>query len=350
MAELPEPLTPVDCDLREYPFMPLEVRRLLTSETWILGTGDERAAALALWAESWHQVPAASLPNNDRMLAHLSQCRTWKRVKAHVLRNWVACADGRLYHPTVAEKALEGWIGKLLSSLAGASGNAKRWGIEVDTDAVKGQIVDAVRRLQAIDPQSEILRKTQVRNVVVGSQRESPPESPPDEKTIAPRSSNASPPESGRDRNREGEGEGEGEGDRNLNPLPPAGAGEGDRQPAARLCADAELKGAQAKANPKAALASLPPWLPPDSWERWEAFRKRKSAKAWTEDARSLSLRTLTKLREAGHDPTAVIDQSIERGYTGLFELKGQHAKPASRHGNLESQDYHAGVGADGSF
>jgi len=207
MGDLPEPLTPADCDLREYPFMPLEVKRLLTSETWILGTGDERAAAIALWLESWHQIPAASLPDNDRMLAHLSQCKNWKKVKPHALRGWVKCGDGRIYHATVAEKALEGWIGKLLSSLAGAAGNAKRWGIEVDTEAVKAQIIDAVRRLQAIAPQSEILRKTQVRNVVSGSHRDSPP----DGKAIAPRSKDPSPPDSGCDRNREGEGDREGE-------------------------------------------------------------------------------------------------------------------------------------------
>lgn len=201
MADLPEPLTPADCDLREYPFMPLEVKRLLTSETWILGTGEERAAAIALWLESWHQVPAASLPDNDRMLAHLSQAKNWKKVKPHALRGWVHCSDGKIYHPVVAEKVLEGWIGKLLSSLSGSAGNAKRWGIEVDTDAVKTQIIDAVKRLQAIAPQSDILKKKQVRDIASGS--------PPDEKSIAPRSKNASPPDSGCDRNREGEGEGD---------------------------------------------------------------------------------------------------------------------------------------------
>lgn len=200
-AEAPQPLTPADCDLREYPFMPLEVKRLLTSETWILGTGDERAAAIALWLESWHQVPAASLPDNDRMLAHLSQSKQWKKVKEHALRGWQLCADGKLYHPVVAEKALEGWIGKLVSSLSGSTGNAKRWGIQVDTEAVRAQIIDAVNRLHAIAPQSEMLRKTQVRNIVAGS--------PPDKKKIAPRSKKESPPESPPDRNREGEGEGD---------------------------------------------------------------------------------------------------------------------------------------------
>ncbi|XLV70277.1 DUF1376 domain-containing protein (plasmid) [Ralstonia syzygii subsp. celebesensis] len=152
MTEVSQPLTPADCDLREFHFMPLEVKRLLSSETWVLGTGDERAAAITLWLESWHQVPAASLPSDDRMLAHLSQSKNWRKVKEHALRGWVKCADGKLYHPVVAEKALEAWISKLVSSISGAAGNAKRWGIVVDTGAVKDQIIEAVRLLQAIAP------------------------------------------------------------------------------------------------------------------------------------------------------------------------------------------------------
>ncbi|WP_080427212.1 DUF1376 domain-containing protein [Burkholderia ubonensis] len=200
MSELPNPLTPEDCNLRDFPFMPLEVKRLLTSETWILGSGDERAAAITLWLESWHQIPAASLPSDDRMLAHLSQSKSWKRVKDHALRGWVKCADGRLYHPVVAEKVLEAWISKLTSSLSGSAGNAKRWGIEVDTDSVRAQIIEAAGLLKSIAPQSEWLRKKQVRDIVSDSSR--------DRKPIAPRSTEVSPPDSPPDRKREGDREG----------------------------------------------------------------------------------------------------------------------------------------------
>jgi len=34
----PAPLVPAEVDLRDFAFMPLDVRRLLTSETWVLGT------------------------------------------------------------------------------------------------------------------------------------------------------------------------------------------------------------------------------------------------------------------------------------------------------------------------
>lgn len=199
MNQLPNPLTPADCNLRDFPFMPIEVKRLLTSETWILGSGDERAAAITLWLESWHQIPAASLPADDRMLGHLSQAKNWKRVKDHALRGWVKCADGRLYHPVAAEKVLEAWLSKLTSSLSGSVGNAKRWGIEIDTVAVRKQVVEAAHLLKGVAPQSEWLRKKQVKDIVADSSRD------PDQ--IAPRSPKASPPDSPPDRKREGEGD-----------------------------------------------------------------------------------------------------------------------------------------------
>jgi hypothetical protein len=61
----------------------------------------------------------------------------------------------------------------------------------------------------------------------------------------------------------------------------------------------------------------LPGWLPSEAWVDWHAFRN--SRKGWTRRAQELSLRTLAKLRAEGHDPRAVIEQSIERGWSGLF-------------------------------
>ena len=110
MTDFPAPLTPADCDLRGFQFMPMDTIRLLDSDLFALSTGDEFKAALALWCKAWAQIPAGSLPSDDRILAHLSGAGTaWRKVKAMALRNWIACSDGRLYHPVVAEKALEAW-------------------------------------------------------------------------------------------------------------------------------------------------------------------------------------------------------------------------------------------------
>jgi hypothetical protein len=105
-----EPLTPPDCDLRGLPFMPLDVIRVLDSDLFAISTGEEFKAAIALWCKSWLQVPAASLPSDDRILAHLSGAGPrWKKIKEVALRGFVKCSDGRFYHPVVAEKALDAW-------------------------------------------------------------------------------------------------------------------------------------------------------------------------------------------------------------------------------------------------
>lgn len=111
--ELPETPVPPDCDLRGMLFMPLDVQRLLDSDLFITATGDEFKAAVALWCKSWSQVPAASLPDDDRVLADYSRSGAkWKRVREVALSGWKKCKDGRLYHPVVAEKAREAWAAR----------------------------------------------------------------------------------------------------------------------------------------------------------------------------------------------------------------------------------------------
>lgn len=113
MAEtaLPEPLVPPEIDLRGFAFMPLDVVRLRDSGLAIEASGDEFRAAVLLWCASWHQVPAASLPLDERGLAALAgygrDLKGWRRVRAGALRGWVECQDGRIYHPVIAQKAIE---------------------------------------------------------------------------------------------------------------------------------------------------------------------------------------------------------------------------------------------------
>jgi hypothetical protein len=107
---LPEPLVPAEVDLRAFPYMALDVLRLRDSDLTALSKGDEFKAAVLLWCAAWHQVPAGSLPADDRLLAHYSGAGTrWSRVKAMALRGFVACSDGRLYHGVLAEKVIEAW-------------------------------------------------------------------------------------------------------------------------------------------------------------------------------------------------------------------------------------------------
>ena len=116
-AQSPPPLTPPDCDLRDFPFMPLDVVRLRDSDISAISTGDEFRCAVLLWCASWHQVPAASIPDDDIVLAQLAGfgrvVKEWKKVREGALRGWIKCSDGRLYHPVVAEKAGEAWEGRM---------------------------------------------------------------------------------------------------------------------------------------------------------------------------------------------------------------------------------------------
>lgn len=111
-----EPLTPADCDLRDFAFMPLDVVRLRDSTLAIKATGEEFRAAVLLWCASWHQVPAGSLPDDDAELATFAGfgrvVKEFKKIKAGAIHGWVKCSDGRLYHPVIAEKVRDAWEGK----------------------------------------------------------------------------------------------------------------------------------------------------------------------------------------------------------------------------------------------
>lgn len=197
------PLVPKACDLTDFPHMAVDVRRLLNSETWILGSDTEKAASMTLWLESWHQIPSGSIPANDKMLAHLSGAGSkWTKAKEHVLRGWILCDDGRYYHPVVSEKALEAWIEKLYAAISGNNGNTKRWGIVIDNTELEARLRDAVIRLKELAPRSKALNKKIVKIVEAQSQGNSQSESGGD---------------SGGDRNREGEREGEGYREDNIN-------------------------------------------------------------------------------------------------------------------------------------
>lgn len=107
----PEPLSSPECNLRGLEWMPLDVITLPDSDLALKSDGDAFKAAVMLWCKSWRQVPAGSLPNDDESLATLSQVKgglkAWRKVKEMALRGWVECADGRLYHPVLAAKAME---------------------------------------------------------------------------------------------------------------------------------------------------------------------------------------------------------------------------------------------------
>lgn len=136
MSEPPDPLTAADCDLRDFPTMPLDGARLFGSEFHATSSDAAWRAGVTLWLKSWHQVPAASLPDDDVQLARLAEfardVKSWKKVREEALRGWIKCSDGRLYHPVVAEKANAAWTRKQSYRSRSKKGNDARWNSQKD--------------------------------------------------------------------------------------------------------------------------------------------------------------------------------------------------------------------------
>ncbi len=76
----------------------------------------------------------------------------------------------------------------------------------------------------------------------------------------------------------------------------------------------------------------LPNWIPCEVWDAFLIVRKRRRA-ASTHFAHRLVVKELEKLRDEGHDPVEVIEQSIRSGWTDVFPLRsknvnGTHDRP----------------------
>jgi hypothetical protein len=65
----------------------------------------------------------------------------------------------------------------------------------------------------------------------------------------------------------------------------------------------------------------LPDWIPRDDWQEFLKFRQR-VRKPMTERAKHLAVIDLEKLRNEGYSPSAVINQSILNGWSGLFRIR----------------------------
>lgn len=113
MSELPDPLVGPDVDLQDFAFMPLHVARLRDSDFAASVHPEAAWYAVLLWAASWHQIPAGSLPNNDTMLMRFAglgrDVKTWKKHRDEALYGFELCKDGRLYHPIIAELVNRAW-------------------------------------------------------------------------------------------------------------------------------------------------------------------------------------------------------------------------------------------------
>jgi hypothetical protein len=105
----------------------------------------------------------------------------------------------------------------------------------------------------------------------------------------------------------------------------------------------------QRRSRAPAAPAALPAWVPQDEWGAFDRMRTADGAKRWTEDAKRYALNTLEKLRAGGQLPAAVLRQSVERGWSGLFAVKADRATgpPGLTLAEKRSQGFAAIIGRE---
>lgn len=118
---LPAPFTSSEMDIRDDldGFM-LNVERLLASELWALTKSQPLAfrGAVGLWARAWKQIPPASLPNDETVIAAFADMTLaqFRKLRALVMRGFELCSDGRYYHRRLAEEVCRIWRSRLSDS------------------------------------------------------------------------------------------------------------------------------------------------------------------------------------------------------------------------------------------
>lgn len=271
----PEPLTPPDCDLRPFRDMPLDIGRFRASDLVTEEDPEAVLAAILIWGAAWHEVPAASVPDNDRWLAKAAgygrAVDAWLKVRDGALRGFVKCSDGRLYNRTLAEKARAAWEGR----------QQYEWRKAGDR------------------------HRKHMRNL------------PEDQRTPFPDFE-----------------------DWKAGRTPDYSGGTDDlfRRTDPDIPAESRLKGNEgngmegslgdADASPRAKFA-----VPPDAMKNFRAHRTR-IRKPMTPRAEELIVMKLERIwTEHGHEPAAVLDQSIVKGWLDVFPLKGDQDDRGNRNG-----------------
>ncbi len=105
----PAPLAQPDLYVGNFPHLTFDPTWFLESDLVTKLEAEAFKAAMILFAQSWRQMPAGSIPlDNDHLLAKwcCMKVKEFQAVKAEILSaGWVSCSDGRAYHPYVVDDA-----------------------------------------------------------------------------------------------------------------------------------------------------------------------------------------------------------------------------------------------------
>ncbi len=79
-------------------------------------------------------------------------------------------------------------------------------------------------------------------------------------------------------------------------------------------------------------MIPLPAYIDREAWEGFvEMRRAMPKTKPFTTRAATLILYELQRIKDAGHDPNAALDQSTLRGWADVWPAKDKPIEPASR-------------------
>lgn len=90
-------------------------------------------------------------------------------------------------------------------------------------------------------------------------------------------------------------------------------------------------------------LQSVPDFINQDLFHQYVEMRE-KIKKPLTANAIRLAYRKLESLKEQGHDPTAVLEQSIFRSWAGLFPVEQQQRGVTNGNGNSKAERRNADI------
>lgn len=102
------------------------------------------------------------------------------------------------------------------------------------------------------------------------------------------------------------------------------GKGKGHRSPFKAPPKQGEGEGAgEGASKPKARCAfELPDWVPVEAWEAFVEMRAKKAP--LTPRAKELAVKALAKLRDEGHKPEDIINNSVLNGWRAFYPPKGK--------------------------
>lgn len=317
MGNLPAPLTPPGSTVKKQPFV-IDRKRLENS----------RAASLArrqpelmyymenLWEAAWQSIPAASLDDDDARLCDFAKCdpARWPAVRDGVTRGFVKCDDGRLYHPVVAEMALNA-IKRREYKTAHMSKTRKTLKKQVESPCVDIHMLSTCCPHDEVEaPKGQVVEIAEQNAIVdVHTLSTSCPQNLPLDLFGTPIALKS--PDSLTYLLKEESKE--------------ARKQESKQAPPETKKAPPKKAGKDVSSLRKSDEPEVPAWMP---LEQWNAFcDMRRGDKQFTAHARKMIFTRLNKFRCDGVDIATVLEDSVISGWRGVFAPKFQPKQKTSR-------------------